>query len=272
MNYIKLIVAYDGTNYNGFQRQKNGVGVQQILEAALTELFGEKILLKAAGRTDAGVHALGQVVSFATNATVPASHIPRAIKHLLPSDIVVCRGEVVDKDFNARYSAIEKTYQYKIFITDIINPCLRNYTWQLKDELDIKAMETASKFLLGTHDFTAFQNSGSQSTSPLRTIMEAKWHVQKAGELIFTIRGDGFLYRMVRNIVGLLVKIGKKQLKPADFKRIMQSKDRKQVGMSAPAQGLYLVQVKYQLGNLVKKYHYFLDIFRNNVYNIWVSL
>ena len=244
MGHIKLTVAYDGTNYNGFQRQKNGVGVQQVLEGALTELCGEEILLKAAGRTDAGVHALGQVVSFSTAATVPASHIPRAIRHLLPKDIVVCQGKEVGEDFHARYSAKEKTYCYKIFLTDVVNPCLRNYAWEIKGCLDYKTMNEAAECLIGTHDFSAFRNSGSEMTTPIRTLTEAHW-TQQGNELIFTITGNSFLYRMVRNIVGCLVKVGQRKITPDKFKKIMLAGERKAVGMAAPAQGLYLMHVQY---------------------------
>lgn len=244
MRHLKLTIAYDGTNYNGFQRQKNGVGVQQLLEKALSELFGEKILLKAAGRTDAGVHALGQVVSFATEATIPADNIPRAIRYLLPDDIVVCRGEEVEEDFHARYTAKEKTYCYKVFLTDIVNPCLRNYTWEIKGSLDYKAMNIAAECLVGTHDFSAFRNTGSEMTTPVRTIREAKWEKQ-GNELTFTITGNSFLYRMVRNIVGCLVKVGQGKITVAQFKKIMDDRKRKAVGMAAPAQGLYLVKVTY---------------------------
>ena len=244
MRYLKLIVAYDGTNYNGFQRQKNGVGVQQVLEQALSELCGEKILLKAAGRTDAGVHALGQVISFATEATIPAENISRAIRYLLPGDIVVCKGEEVTKDFHARYSAKEKTYKYKIIRTPIVDPCLRNYSWEIKEELDLPAMEKATKYLVGTHDFSAFRNTGSEMTTPVRTIKEAKWKKQ-GKEYTFTITGNSFLYRMVRNLVGCLVKVGKGKITPEQFQKILAGKDRKAVGMAAPAQGLYLVKVTY---------------------------
>ncbi len=244
MRYLKLTVAYDGTNYNGFQRQKNGVGVQQVLEAALTELCGEEILLKAAGRTDTGVHALGQVVSFATKATVPAGNIPRAIRYLLPADIVVCKGEEVSEDFHARYSAQEKTYCYKVVLTDVVNPCLRNYAWEIKGNLDWQAMNTAAEYLIGTHDFSAFRNTGSEMTTPVRTLTEAKWKKQ-GNEYVFTITGNSFLYRMVRNIVGCLVKVGQGKITSAQFKKIMTAKERKAVGMAAPAKGLYLVNVKY---------------------------
>lgn len=245
MRWIKLTVAYDGTGYNGFQRQLNGTGVQQVLEDALTQLLGETIVLTASGRTDAGVHAHGQVVSFATGATIPAANIPRAIKHLLPPDIVVVKGEEAREGFNARYDAHWKTYQYKILLNKTINPCQRHYAWQLNYDLDLTAMQQAADYLLGTHDFSAFRNVGSQVVSPVRTLTAAHWQVKNKNELIFTITGDGFLYRMVRNIVGLLVKVGRGQVTPAGFARIMAGKERKLVGMAAPAQGLYLQQVQY---------------------------
>ena len=245
MRTLKLTIAYDGTAYNGFQRQINGLGIQQVLEDALTELLQEKIVLTASGRTDAGVHAVGQVVSFTTKATIPAGNIPLAIKYLLPEDIVVVKGEEASPGFNARYAAHTKTYIYRIFLTKLPDPCKRHYAWQLHYELDLAAMQEAADYLVGTHDFSAFRNVGSKQVSPVRTITQAQWQRTGKNELVFTITGDGFLYRMVRNIVGLLVKVGRKQVTPEAFAQIMASKERKLVGMAAPAQGLYLLQVQY---------------------------
>ena len=151
MRYLKLTLSYDGTNYNGFQRQKNAVGIQQIVEEALSHLLGENIRLVASGRTDTGVHAWGQVISFTTKSTVPIGHIPRAIKHLLPGDIVVWKAEEVPENFNARYSAVEKTYQYRIMVTDVQDPFKRNYAWEIKKQPDVEKMQKAANYLLGTH-------------------------------------------------------------------------------------------------------------------------
>jgi len=244
MRHLKLTISYDGTNYNGFQRQKNAIGIQQIIEDALSNLMGEDIKLVASGRTDTGVHACGQVVSFETSATVPTGHITTAIRHLLPGDIVVWKAEEVAENFNARYSAVEKTYQYKIMITNIPNPFKRNYVWELKKPLDIEKMQVAANNLLGTHDFSAFRNKGSKPISPERTITVAQWKATDK-ELTFTITGDGFLYRMVRNIVGALVKVGNGKITPEEFRNILLARDRHMAGMAAPACGLYLMHVRY---------------------------
>jgi tRNA pseudouridine38-40 synthase len=244
MRYLKLTISYDGTNYNGFQRQKNAIGIQQIVEEALSNLLGEDIRLVASGRTDTGVHAWGQVISFETKSTVPTGHIPRAIKHLLPGDIVVWKAEEVSENFNARYSAVEKTYQYKIIVTDVQDPFKRNYAWEIKQQPDVEKMQEAANHLLGTHDFSAFRNKGSKPISPERTISKAQWE-RAEKELIFTITGDGFLYRMVRNIVGALVKVGDGKITPDEFQKILLAKDRQMAGMAAPACGLYLMQVRY---------------------------
>ncbi len=245
MRYLKLTISYDGTNYNGFQRQKNAIGIQQIVEDALSKLMGEDIKVVASGRTDTGVHACGQVISFETKSTVPTEHITTAIRHLLPGDIVVWKAEEVGENFNARYSAVEKTYQYRIIITDISNPFKRNYAWELKKSLDIEKMQIAANNLLGTHDFTAFRNKGSKIISPERTITVAQWQITTDKELVFTITGDGFLYRMVRNIVGALVKVGNGKITPDTFLQILLTKDRQLTGMPAPACGLYLMHVRY---------------------------
>lgn len=244
MRYLKLILSYDGSNYNGFQRQKNAIGVQQIVEGALSSLLGEDIKVAASGRTDTGVHARGQVISFATVSTVPTVNIPKAMRQFLPRDIVVCGVEEVNADFNARYSSIEKTYQYKIIITAAADPFVRNYVWEIGEALDVKKMQEAANFLLGTHDFSAFRNQGSKPMVPVRTITKAKW-TTSGKQLMFTITGDGFLYKMVRNIVGALVKVGSGKMTPEEFQTIMLSKDRKRCGVAAPAKGLYLMEVRY---------------------------
>ena len=245
MRYIKLVVAYDGTNYSGFQRQKNAIGVQQVLEKALGKIMGEVINLAASGRTDTKVHAHGQVVSFQTNGSVPTKNIPLAVKKYLPNDIVVKVAQEVDKDFHARYGAKEKTYKYHIVVNKIPDPFIRNYAWEINTPLDINEMNKAAKELLGKHDFSAFRNAGSAPVSPIRTMTVAKWEQKGKREYIFTITGDGFLYHMVRNIVGPLVKVGLGKITAKDFHKILLSKERKMAGMAAPPQGLYLEEVRY---------------------------
>ena len=241
---IKAIVAYDGTNYQGFQRQKNGVGVQQVLEKALTEVLKEPILIKAAGRTDAGVHALGQVISFTTSSRIPPENYRRALEPHLPPDIAVREAFYAPDDFHARFDAVDKTYQYKLLYSPLPDPTQRNTTWEFREKLDVDKMNEAAALLLGKHDFTSFKNQGSQDTSPVRTLTEAHW-VQDGDLFTFTITGDGFLYRMVRNIVGCLVRVGTGAWTKEDFARLLAARNRKQAGMAAPPQGLYLMHVSY---------------------------
>ncbi len=241
---IKAIVAYDGTNYQGFQRQKNGVGVQQVLEKALTEVLKEPILIKAAGRTDAGVHALGQVISFTTSSRIPPENYRRALEPHLPPDIAVREAFYAPDDFHARFDAVDKTYQYKLLYAPLPDPTLRNTTWEFREKVDVDRMNQAAALLLGKHDFTSFRNQGSQDTSPVRTLTEAHW-VQDGDLYTFTITGDGFLYRMVRNIVGCLVRVGTGTWSREDFARVLAARNRKQAGMAAPPQGLYLMHVSY---------------------------
>jgi len=241
---IKAIVAYDGTNYQGFQRQKNGVGVQQVLEKALTEVLKEPILIKAAGRTDAGVHALGQVISFTTSSRIPPENYRRALEPHLPPDIAVREAFYAPDDFHARFDAVDKTYQYKLLYSPLPDPTQRNTTWEFREKVDVGRMNEAAELLLGKHDFTSFKNQGSQDTSPVRTLTEAHW-VQDGDLYTFTITGDGFLYRMVRNIVGCLVRVGTGTWSREDFARVLAAKNRKQAGMAAPPQGLYLMHVSY---------------------------
>lgn len=241
---IKAIVAYDGTNYQGFQRQKNGVGVQQVLEKALTKVLKEPILIKAAGRTDAGVHALGQVISFTTSSRIPPENYRRALEPHLPPDIAVREAFYAPDDFHARFDAVDKTYQYKLLYSPLPDPTQRNTTWEFREKLDVDKMNEAAALLLGKHDFTSFKNQGSQDTSPVRTLTEAHW-VQDGDLFTFTITGDGFLYRMVRNIVGCLVRVGTRAWTKEDFARVLAARNRKQAGMAAPPQGLYLMHVSY---------------------------
>ncbi|MCH3949404.1 MAG: tRNA pseudouridine(38-40) synthase TruA [Acidaminococcus sp.] len=243
---IKAIVAYDGTDYQGFQRQtRYGVGIQQILEKALSTALHEPILIKAAGRTDAGVHALGQVISFETSSPIPPENYRRAVAHLLPKDIALREAEVVPDEFHARFDAVDKTYRYEVDYSPLPDPCAQRFAWLVREKISLDAMNEAAALLVGTHDFSSFQNHGSQETSPVRTMYEAHW-TQEGNRYFFTIRGDGFLYRMVRNIVGCLVKVGTGKWTKDDFAAVMAAHDRKKAGMAAPACGLFLMHVSYK--------------------------
>ena len=244
MRTLKLVVAYDGSAYHGFQKQKNAVTVQNILEEVLCKLCGEAVVTAGSGRTDAGVHAWGQVVTLETNGTIPCANIIRASKKMLPPDIVIVSVEEVEAGFHARYSAKWKRYQYRIVENEFDSPFEVKYAWQIRETLDVEAMNQAASYLLGTHDFSAFRSSGSVETSPIRTMYEAKWE-RSGKELLFTIGGDGFLYHMVRNLVWSLVQVGFGKRTPKDFAEELTAKRCEFLNEPAPAQGLYLKEVFY---------------------------
>lgn len=244
MRNIKMVISYDGTDYHGFQRQKNAVTIQEVIENALCQLSNQDIKITGAARTDAGVHAIGQVVNFFANFSIPAERIPFALQTMLPQDIVVSSAVDVSHDFHARYSAKGKTYEYKIYQAYTASPFMRNFAWRIKETLNLQAMQQAAQYLIGTHDFSSFRASGSTPTNPVRTIYYAGCR-KKENELIITLTGDGFLYHMVRNIVGTLVDVGLNKISFQQFIYILESKDRKMAGKTAPANGLYLKEVHY---------------------------
>ena len=245
MRTIKLVVAYDGSAYHGFQKQKNVQTVQNVLEEALTMLCGEKVVTAGSGRTDTGVHALAQTVTFTTNGRIPCANLVRAAASLLPEDIVVVSAEEMPEGFHARFSARWKTYHYKLLVNEHVNPFLVRYAWQLRQQLEVKAMNEAAELLLGTHDFSAFRSSGSVDTSPIKTIFAAKWQ-QQGEEILFRISGDGFLYHMVRNIVWSLVQGGMGKRTVQDFAAELTAQRCEFLNEPAPAQGLYLAEVGYR--------------------------
>ncbi len=242
---IRLTIAYDGTEYHGFQRQTPPIkAVQNVLEKVLEQVFGDTIELAAAGRTDAGVHAYGQVVNFFTDGSIPIDRVTRAVNGLLPPDITVKEASEAARDFSALHSARRKTYQYRILQGDTPDPFRRNFAWHIRQPLDTSAMATAAEMLLGRHDFSAFRAAGGAPMSPVRTMDIA--NVQREDDEIHLIfRADGFLYHMVRNIVGTLANIGRGTIPPAEIAAILAAKDRRRAGATAPAAGLYLVSVEY---------------------------
>ena len=244
---IRLTVAYDGTNYHGFQRQTPPVvAVQNVLEDKLQKVFGDSVELAAAGRTDAGVHARGQVVNFFTDGTIPVDRVPRAVNSLLPPDIVILEAMEADRDFSARHSAISKTYEYRILQGDIPDPFERNCSWNIRKNLDITAIEQCLELLKGEHDFSAFRAAGGPPVSPVRNIYEAGLRVEGDGRIVvLSFHANGFLYHMVRNLVGTLGNVGLGWKSVDDFKLIMESLDRQKAGATAPPQGLYLDKVYY---------------------------
>ena len=245
MRTIKLVVAYDGSCYHGYQKQKDFDTIQSILEEKLALLCGERVSIAGSGRTDAGVHALAQTVTFTTNGRIPCANIVRASRSLLPRDIVVLSAEEMPEGFHARFSACWKVYQYRVLCCAFANPFRVRYTWQLANELNLAAMNEAAALLLGTHDFSAFRSSGSVDSSPIKTIYAAAWH-KEGSELVFRIAGDGFLYHMVRNIVWSLVQVGLGRRTKEDFAAELEAQRCEFLNEPAPAEGLYLEEVGYK--------------------------
>ena len=243
---IKLVLEYDGTNYHGWQSQA-GSGkrtIQETLEQALSLLTHEKESLVSSGRTDAGVHALGQVANFKTQSAIPAAAWAPALNRLLPPDIRVLVSEEASSGFHARYSAKTKTYLYRIFNRRAPTSLYRNYAWHINLPLNIHRMRRAAIVLLGKHDFSSFRSSGCGARSPVRTVKSMV--IRKNRDFIeLWIEADAFLQYMVRNITGTLAEVGLGRFSPDDVKYILESKDRTAAGKTAPPQGLYLVRVDY---------------------------
>ncbi len=243
---IKLILEYDGTNYHGWQSQ-TGSGMQTIqetLEQAIMLLSHEEGKVFSSGRTDAGVHALGQVVNFQTRTTIPASAWTPALNHLLPSDIRVLTSEEVPADFHARYSARSKIYKYCILNRRAQTALHRDYAWHVNLPLNVARMRKASIVLLGRHDFSSFRGSGCGAKSPVRTLKSVT--IRKKGNVIeLLFEADAFLQYMVRNITGTLVEIGLGRFGPDDMAKILVARNRTTAGKTAPPQGLYLLTVNY---------------------------
>lgn len=239
---IKLIVEYDGTNYCGWQRQKNGKTIQETIENAIVEVTGEDVKLIGSSRTDAGVHAKMYVCNFSTSSTIPPDKIGIVINHKLPEDIVILKSEEVDSTFHSRYSSKGKMYSYTILNRNERAAIGRNYAYQYGRNIDIEAMKKAAVYFLGKHDFSAFKSTGSSVKDNIRTITEVR--VEKDGDYIkIYVSGDGFLYNMVRIMVGTLLEVGEKKVNPEYVREIIESKDRKKAGKVVPAKGLCLEKV-----------------------------
>ncbi len=243
---IKLTIEYDGTRYLGWQVQPNGQTIQGVIQDHLKRLTGESLQLIGSGRTDAGVHALGQVAHFKTESRLDVDAIQRALNSLLPEDIVIRRAEEVEAEFHARRSARSKTYEYRILNRTTPPAIDRQYVWHVPQKLSFDEMKKATHSLVGEHDFSAFRSVGSPTRSSVRNILRADWKRGKGGLLRFEIEATGFLKQMVRAIVGTLVEVGRGKTSGQEFKRILDSKDRKEAGPTAPAHGLFLNEVKYE--------------------------
>ncbi len=241
---LKLTVAYDGTDYHGWQVQPNGITVQARIEDAFFKFSGASDSLKGSGRTDAGVHAWGQVASLIYEGHLPLERIQAACNSLLPDDISIRRVEDVPRSFHARKSARAKTYLYVIDNGSVANPFLRRYAWHIRQPLNFQAMIRAAEFLPGCQDFLSFKAADGETLTSQRTIIQACWR-QRGSCLLFFIKGDGFLKNMVRIIVGTLVDCGRGRYSPSVMKEIIGARDRTAAGITAPARGLVLRSVDY---------------------------
>ena len=247
---LKITLAYDGSDFHGWQAQPERSTVQSTLAEAIERVTGCRVLPQGSGRTDAGVHALAQVASCQLDAGVPTESLPRALNHALPPAIRVLRVEQVAPDFHARKSARAKTYRYRIFRGEVCSPFLARYVYHYPYALDEEAMRAAAAVVVGEHDFSSFaavdpeRGREEEAVSNLRTICSSEWTRQEQ-ELGYTVRGSGFLHHMVRNLVGTFLLVGKGTLDRDGMKRILEARDRSAAGPTAPASGLYLVSVEY---------------------------
>lgn len=244
MRNIKLTIEYDGKGFNGWQKQPDKLNIQGEIEKAIEEITGEKVDLTASGRTDAGVHSLGQTANFKTNSNIPIEKFAKAINSKLKKSIVIKSAEEVDERFHSRYSVKSKTYRYIINNSENGTAIYRGLEYHISNPLDYKKMNEAIKYFIGEHDFKAFKASGTSSKSSVRKILDGE--VRKEGErVIIEITGTGFLYNMVRIISGTLLEVGLGKLEPSDITKIIESKERQNAGKTLPAHGLYLLKVEY---------------------------
>jgi tRNA pseudouridine38-40 synthase len=242
---FKLLIEYDGTAFHGWQRQRQDRTVQAEIEAALSTMTRQKIVVHGSGRTDAGVHALGQVASFACETRLCPRDFLSGLNGILPEDIAVLGCEEAAEDFHARYRAKSKIYRYCILNRPFPAAIGRRFCWHVRKTLDIDAMARGAGPLLGTHDFSSFEASGSPRSHSRRTVISAGWEKEAPDRLRFDIQADGFLRGMVRSIVGTLVEVGAKKRSAEDIEALLSAADRSLAGPTAPAHGLFLVEVRY---------------------------
>lgn len=260
MRTLKLLLQYDGTDYAGWQRQARARSVQGVLEEALARIEGAPVLVVGAGRTDAGVHAIGQVASVRLRHPIAPRTLVRALNATLPPDVRVLEAEEVAPQFHPRYAAHAKTYLYRLVTGEVVPPFERRYVWHVRDALDVARLAAAARLFEGRHDFAAFRAAGGRPGSTERTIsavtvaavpLAALWHQPTAADastaqlITITLTGDGFLRHMVRTIVGTLVDVARGRREVATIERALRTGDRTAVGPTAPARGLFLVRVDY---------------------------
>lgn len=241
---IKCLIEYDGTGYVGFQVQPNGLSIQGVLETSLSEVLGHQVRVISASRTDAGVHAHGQVIAFDSTSSIPTERIRRAINHRLPADIRVLSCDEVVSSFHPRYDAQGKVYRYRIYRQLEGSAFWYQRAWLYNQALDYDRLQAAARLMIGTHDMSCFCAAGSAVANKVRTIKECQW--QDEGSLLsLTVVGDGFLYHQVRNMVGTMIEVGRGFWEVDYIDKLLASGDRNQAGPTAPAAGLYLEKVIY---------------------------
>lgn len=250
MRNLKMIVSYDGAEFSGWQVQPNALTVQGTVASVIGRITGEKVLPQGSGRTDAGVHALAQVMTFVTQSAVPTGNFLKAMNDILPASVRVLEVTEAPPDFHARHSTRAKTYRYRIYREAICPPFLARYVWHYPYPLCEEKMVRAAALVVGEHDFTSFaavdpeRGREDSPASNVRNIFSSSWE-RLGEELIYTVRGSGFLHHMVRNLVGTFVLVGKETLQVEDVTRILGTRNRSAAGATAPANGLYLVEVEY---------------------------
>lgn len=248
MRTLRLTVAYDGTGYVGWQRQASGESIQGLLEDALARIEGTPVTVHGAGRTDAGVHAEGQVASVRIASILDDETLGRALNANLPAAVRVMNTQTVGDDFHARFSATAKVYEYRIWNGPAVPPFVERYVWHLPQRLDLSLLDEASGAIAGEHDFAAFQGTGSATHTTVRRVISAAWRRPDGEPLVtFGITGEGFLRHMVRSLVGTLVEIGLGRRPPGDIARLLREPARAHAGRTAPPSGLFLVRVLYGL-------------------------
>ncbi len=244
MRNIKLTIQYEGTNYAGWQFQKNARSIQQVIQETLNRITGEKVNVIASGRTDSGVHALAQAANFRTHSNIPLNKLQMALNSYLPKDIVITKIAEASKGFNAQHDAASKIYCYSVVNGDFVSPFLRRYASRCFFPLDIGKMKRAAKYLAGRHDFKAFQATDDTDKNSVRTVISIKIRKDPDALRIY-MEADGFLYNMARNIAGTLIEVGRGKFSVDQAKEILEKRQRRLCGPTAPAKGLCLVKVKY---------------------------
>ncbi len=242
---FKLIIEYDGSTYFGWQRQKDPNTIQGAIERAIHRLTGHHVTLFGSGRTDAGVHALGQVANFHADTHLAAGDIGRALNAFLPGDIIILSCEEVSESFHARFDVVSKRYRYCLLNRPLPPAVGRQYVWHIRKPLDVDAMNNALVHLRGTHDFKAFEGAGSPRAHSVRKVSKAEFFKRDGDRIDFEIEANGFLRHMVRNIIGTLIDIGHLKISSDDLGKIRETEDRGKAGITAPPHGLFLVEVKY---------------------------